>query len=150
MTTQELVTQHWPEMRSELKSHWEELTDEDLDLIDGDARKLVALVHQRTGDAIPEIEEAIGGLFESGRAARPPHRARSIREQPERQTFPAESADLVEQYGEASAAELVEMNGGHAAPRERIRSSPKSATGLAFFIGCVVGIGACGLFARSR
>ena len=54
-----VVDERWDEIRSALKTQWSVLSDNDLNMIDGDSRKLVALVHQKTNQPIHEIEEAI-------------------------------------------------------------------------------------------
>lgn len=54
-----LVDERWDEIRSAIKTQWTALTDEDLNMIDGDSRKLVALVHQKTNLPLHEIEEGI-------------------------------------------------------------------------------------------
>lgn len=56
---QKLVEERWNDIRSALKTKWSELTDQDLEMIDGDSRKLVALVSQKTSMPIHEIEESI-------------------------------------------------------------------------------------------
>ena len=57
-----LVDDRWDEIRSALKSQWSVLTDDDLNMIDGDSRKLVALVHQKTNLPVHEIEEGIDAI----------------------------------------------------------------------------------------
>lgn len=57
-----MVDERWAEIRSSLKSQWSVLTDQDLNMIDGDSRKLVALVHQKTNLPLHEIEEGIDAI----------------------------------------------------------------------------------------
>ena len=57
-----LVDERWDEIRSALRSQWPALSEQDLNLIDGDSRKLVALVHQKTNLPVHEIEEGIDAI----------------------------------------------------------------------------------------
>ena len=57
-----LVETRWRSIRNQFSQHWPELTQDDLKLVNGDSRKLVAIVHQRTGRSLPEIEEVIDDI----------------------------------------------------------------------------------------
>jgi ElaB/YqjD/DUF883 family membrane-anchored ribosome-binding protein len=57
-----MVDERWDEIRSALKSQWPVLNNDDLNMIDGDSRKLVALVHQKTSLPLHEIEEGIDAI----------------------------------------------------------------------------------------
>jgi ElaB/YqjD/DUF883 family membrane-anchored ribosome-binding protein len=56
---QKLVEEKWKQIRGAIKAKWTQLGDQDLEMIDGDSRKLVALVHQKTNLPLHEIEEGI-------------------------------------------------------------------------------------------
>ena len=56
---QEQVADRWNSIRQAIRQRWSQITDEDLRTIDGDSRKLVALVNQKTDMPLPEIEAAI-------------------------------------------------------------------------------------------
>jgi len=55
----------WNEIRSAIRVRWPEISAEDLRNMDGDSRKLVALVNQKTSMPLHEIEAAIDELAES-------------------------------------------------------------------------------------
>ena len=55
----------WNEVRAAVRKQWPELSKEDLNEIDGDSRKLIALVHQKTGADISEIESHIDTIAAS-------------------------------------------------------------------------------------
>lgn len=59
---QQLVEEKWNQIRSAIKAKWPQLNDQDLEMIDGDSRKLVALVHQKTQAPLHEIEEGIDAI----------------------------------------------------------------------------------------
>jgi ElaB/YqjD/DUF883 family membrane-anchored ribosome-binding protein len=56
---QEQVADRWNSIRQAIRQRWAQITEEDLRAIDGDSRKLVALVNQKTDMPLHEIEAAI-------------------------------------------------------------------------------------------
>ncbi|QDU94360.1 CsbD family protein [Lignipirellula cremea] len=56
---QKFTDQHWKELHCDVKERWPQLSESELDMVGGDYQKLVALVHQRTGAAMDEIEQAM-------------------------------------------------------------------------------------------
>lgn len=54
-----VVAEKWRSIRSAIQARWSEITNDDLKMIDGDSRKLVALVNQKTNMPLHEIEQAI-------------------------------------------------------------------------------------------
>ncbi|QDV25176.1 hypothetical protein [Aureliella helgolandensis] len=63
--SQPSIEARWEELRSRIRAEWPELSRDDLLSIDGDSRKLVALVHQKTNANILEIEERIDEIAAS-------------------------------------------------------------------------------------
>ena len=59
------IAERWEQVRFQLRKHWPQLSNEDLSAIDGDSRKLIALVHQKTGADIREIESQIDTIAAS-------------------------------------------------------------------------------------
>jgi uncharacterized protein YjbJ (UPF0337 family) len=55
----------WHQLKGEVKSKWGQLTDDDLDIVEGDAEKLVGKVQERYGyarqDAKREVDAFIAG-----------------------------------------------------------------------------------------
>jgi hypothetical protein len=56
---QQLLESRWKSLRSAIRSRWQEITDEDIRMIGGDSRKLIALINQKTDMPLSEIEQAI-------------------------------------------------------------------------------------------
>lgn len=54
----------WEELRAAIRKQWPSLSADDLSLIDGDSRKLIALVHQKTGADVSDIESRIDAIAE--------------------------------------------------------------------------------------
>jgi uncharacterized protein YjbJ (UPF0337 family) len=49
----------WHQLKGEVKSRWGELTDDDLDVVEGDAEKLVGRVQERYGYAREEAHREV-------------------------------------------------------------------------------------------
>ena len=54
--------EQWNQIRSAIKAKWSEITDEDLQGLDGDSHKLASLVTRKTGLPLSEAEAAVDGL----------------------------------------------------------------------------------------
>lgn len=127
---QKLVEERWKDIRSALKTKWSELTDQDLEMIDGDSRKLVALVSQKTSMPIHEIEESIdqiaaksGGLL-----------SRSVR-------ATTEFAQTAQRSVSAPADRAYRQ------ARKFVKQQPLPSVGAAFGVGMLVGLLVYGLSA---
>jgi uncharacterized protein YjbJ (UPF0337 family) len=55
----------WRQMRGELKKWWGNLTDDDLDRIEGDRDKLIGLLQEKYGYSREKAEEEIGQRFDA-------------------------------------------------------------------------------------
>ena len=53
------IEESWNLIKQDIRRRWPDLNQDDLNLIDGDSQKLVALVHQKTGASLHAIEEGI-------------------------------------------------------------------------------------------
>ena len=49
----------WHQLKGEVKSRWGELTDDDLDVVEGDAEKLIGRVQERYGYAREEAHREV-------------------------------------------------------------------------------------------
>ena len=58
-TDVKIIGERWDKIRQAVRNRWPQLDQTDLDMIDGDSRKLIALVHQKTGAGLSAIEDAI-------------------------------------------------------------------------------------------
>ena len=55
---------NWNIAKGKLKQKWGELTDDDLDYVDGQKDELLGRIQRRTGKTREEIEKAINELSE--------------------------------------------------------------------------------------
>lgn len=56
------VKERWNSLRKRVQERWPELNADELKMVDGDARRLIALVHQKTGVELHEVERIIDEL----------------------------------------------------------------------------------------
>lgn len=75
MLNQDVLKGKWKQMRGQVKQWWGDLTDDDLDQIDGSADKLVGRLQERYGYAREEAEREVDRrlkTFDTGTDPRTP------------------------------------------------------------------------------
>jgi len=137
---QQLVEQKWDQIRSAIKTKWSQLTDEDLRMIDGDSRKLVALVHQKTNLPIHEIEDGIDQIAAQSEGLL----SRIVRTAGE---F-AQSASSFAQSAGSQVAEPVQK--AYTQARQLVEARPLPSLASAFAAGMLLGILTYALSAEER
>jgi len=129
-----IVEEHWKDIRSALKSKWSVLSDNDLSMIDGDSRKLVALVHQKTQLPIHEIEEGIDAIASTSEGLL----SRIYRSTSE---FLSESGAQVSEFTSATARQVSEPVSRVAKQaRTLVVARPMPSIGVVFGVGLLVGL----------
>jgi uncharacterized protein YjbJ (UPF0337 family) len=116
------VQEQWKSVRERIAQRWPQLTKDELNSIDGDSRKLIALIQQRTGDNLSQIEEEIDRVAQqsSGLLERVQRSARQATE---------EGAQyLQESY--TWARDGVSSS---------VRQAPATSVGIAFVAGTLLG-----------
>lgn len=117
------LEKRWDELRSRIRKTWPELSKDDLREIDGDSRKLIALVHQRTGADLSQIEEQMDEIASSSEGL---------------MSRVARTA----QQAYASAAEHIgePLSQAYSSTRQQIAGAPGRSVGLAFGLGILIGL----------
>ena len=117
------VEAKWNQIRSAIRARWSEVSADDLRNIDGDSRKLVALINQKTKTPLPEIESAIDELAASsgGLLNRLTTATRVM------------AADVARQVTEPTQAAARSV-------RTAINESPTKAVGAVFGAGLLTGL----------
>ena len=75
MLNQDVLKGKWKQMRGQVKAWWGDLTDDDLDTIDGNMDKLIGRLQERYGYAREDAEKEIDRrmkTFDSGTDPRKP------------------------------------------------------------------------------
>lgn len=57
--TENRIADDWAQLSRELMSRWPELNRDDLKATNGDSQKLIAIIHQKTGGHLKEIEQQV-------------------------------------------------------------------------------------------
>lgn len=117
------IEDRWEELRANIRRMWPDLSKDDLKEIGGDSRKLIALVHQKTGADIHEIEERIAELAESSEGLL----NRVVRST--QHAFSTASEHVTEPLAQA-----------YAATRQQVVGSPVRSVGIAFGAGVLIGL----------
>lgn len=64
----DIIKGKWKQLKGSVQKQWGELTDDEVDQIEGDATKLCGLIQERYGKSQEEAEEAIEAWQESNAA----------------------------------------------------------------------------------
>lgn len=67
MTNQRILEDNWDELKRKLRERWEQLTDDDLPQIRGDADQIIGAIQRKTGEASEVIQRYLQEV--SGSAA---------------------------------------------------------------------------------
>lgn len=137
---QQFVEQKWDQIRSALKAKWSQLSDQDLQMIDGDSRKLVALVHQKTHLPLHEIEEEIDAIAaeSEGLLSRIARTA-------------SEFAQTASQYAQTAGSQVAApVQKVYSQAREMVESRPLPSVATVFGAGMLLGILAYALTVDER
>jgi uncharacterized protein YjbJ (UPF0337 family) len=130
MVNQQTLQGNWNEIKGKLRSHWGQLTNDDVKEFRGDVDQLIGLIERKTGEARTSIEQYLGELTEDtasavGRAAE------GVRD------YANYAAERI-QEGSAEAAESFRR--GYAEAERAIRSRPTQSVALCFGAGVLTGV----------
>ncbi len=117
------IENRWDELRSKIRKEWPTLSKSDLEMIDGDSRKLVALVHQKTGADVSEIESKIDEIAATSEGLLC------------RLTRNVQSA-----ASQASQSVTEPVAYAYHSLEHQVANNPIRSSGIAFGIGLVVGV----------
>lgn len=59
---QQTLSGHWRQLRGKLQANWGELTDDELDHVEGNVDQLVGLLQQKTGETRESIERQLDAM----------------------------------------------------------------------------------------
>ncbi len=130
MVNQQVLTGNWNEIKGKIRSHWGQLTDDDLTQFRGQVDSLVGTIQRKTGEGREAIESYLNEL--SGSAA----------------STLGETAEGVRQYAQR-AADGVQNTAKQAADQVRagyieaerfVRDRPRESLAICFGAGLVAGV----------
>ena len=138
INAQELQGQ-WNTLRGQVKQKWGQLTDDDLQIHQGNVDQLVGRIQQKTGEGREAIEKYLGELTSKGASAIS-QAAEAV------STYTHQATDrLRDRYGDLAdtARERLDM------AQDVVRHNPTQSVAAAFGVGLVAGL-IVGLALRSR
>ncbi len=139
MSTQEKVMGNWNQLKGKIKQRWGQLTDDELQEVEGNIDQLIGLVQQKTGEARQHVERVISKLNEDTGGAFM-QATETVREY----------ADQATETLRGAADQLRERTReGYEEAQEMMRRRPAESVAVAFGTGLVVGV-IVGLIAGSR
>lgn len=56
------LNEQWDDIRDDIQMTWDEVTDDELDLVDGSMEKLYGLMREKYGKSRDEFDEYLDGL----------------------------------------------------------------------------------------
>src|SRR5262245_65648852 len=59
------IVDHWDEIRERLREHWENLTDEDLEMVRDNLNEVIGRIQLRTGESRPDTQRLLNQVAES-------------------------------------------------------------------------------------
>jgi len=138
INAQELQGQ-WNKLKGQVREHWGQLTDDDLQIQGGNIDQLVGRIQQKTGETREAIEKYLSDLTSRGSSA------------------VAQATEAVSHYAQQAGDRLRDRYGDIAdQARDRyenvqdaVRHNPGQSVAAAFGIGVVAGL-IVGLALRSR
>jgi len=138
INAQELQGQ-WNKLRGQVKEHWGQLTDDDLQIQGGNIDQLVGRIQQKTGETRDAVEKFLNELTSRGSSA------------------VAQATEAVSNFAQQAGDRLRDRYGDLAdQTRDRldmaqdvVRHNPSQSVAAAFGVGLVAGL-IVGLALRSR
>jgi uncharacterized protein YjbJ (UPF0337 family) len=130
MINQQILQGRWNEIKGRLRSHWGQLTDEDLPQFHGEVDKLIGVIQRKTGEGREAIESYLGEV--SGAAASAfGQTAENVRR------FSNQAAESVQHTAQQAAEQFrVGLDGAERFVRDR----PRESLAICFGVGLVTGV----------
>jgi uncharacterized protein YjbJ (UPF0337 family) len=139
MVNQQTLQGNWNEIKGQLRSKWGQLTNDDLQTVQGSVEQLVGLIQRKTGETRDSIEHYLEEITAGG--------ATSFAQAADTAREYAQQAMETVQHRSRQAMESFRQHYGD--PEEIIRQRPAESAAVCFGIGMVVGV-LLGLTLRGR
>jgi uncharacterized protein YjbJ (UPF0337 family) len=130
MSTQQRIIGNWGQLKGRVKERWGQLTDDELQEVEGNFDQLLALIQQKTGEAREQIEHTLSELNKPVKDAIP-GTAKTVRQYADRASEAVRGA--AEQVGDTAVVRYEEA-------QEMVRQHPREAIAVAFGVGVGVGL----------
>jgi uncharacterized protein YjbJ (UPF0337 family) len=139
MVNAQTLQGNWNEIKGKLRSHWGQLTNDELQTFSGNVDQLVGTIQRKTGEARSAIEKYLEEVSANGASAL------------------GQASETVREYAQQAAGAMQEtskkaaesMRQGYEDAEEMIRQRPGESVAVCFGVGMVVGL-LLGLAVRGR
>ncbi len=130
MVNQQILQGRWNEIKGRIRSHWGQLTDEDLPQFHGEVDKLIGVIQRKTGEGREAIENYLNEV--SGTAASAfGQTAENVRR------FSNQAAENLQHTAQQAAEQFrVGLDGAERFVRDR----PRESLAICFGVGLVTGV----------
>ena len=141
MSNAQIFKGNWNEIKGQIREKWGDVTDDELDKVEGKSEQLVGLIQRNTGAAREEINKFLSSISDSG-ASMVEQASDSIRNYVGDATERAQDAAA---YAQESAVELANQIGDQAAvgyeqAQEIVRRRPAESLAVCFGVGVLAGV----------
>ena len=130
---------NWNEIKGKLRSKWGELTDDDLQVFNGNLEQLVGTIQRKTGEARECIEQFFE-QFSSNGASAIGRAGETVR------AYAQQAAETVQETSKQAAESVRE---GYAEVEDMVRKRPAESLAACFGVGVITGV-VVGLLLRWR
>jgi len=130
---------NWNEIKGKLRSKWGELTDDDVQVFNGNLEQLVGTIQRKTGEARECIEQFFE-QFNSNGASAIGRAGETVR------AYAQQAAEAVQDTSQQAAESVRE---GYAEVEGMVRRRPAESLAVCFGVGVITGV-VVGLILRSR
>ncbi len=130
MVNQQMLEGNWNEIKGKIRTHWGQLTDDDLSQFHVEVDKLVGTIQRKTGEGRDVIERYLNDL--SGPAASTlGQAAESVRQYSQR------AAETVQNTAQQAAGQV---RAGYIEAERLVRNRPGESLAVCFGVGLVAGV----------
>ncbi|MCA8996053.1 MAG: DUF883 family protein [Planctomycetaceae bacterium] len=130
MVTRQELAGHWNEIKGRIRERWGQISDDELQQVQGDSEQLLGLIQQKTGHTREEAEEFFDSMFEDTNDVRA-----KIRKTADEYAHRAQDA-FREGYDQVN--ENVQV--GYRETERAVRARPVESVMTAFGVGVVAGV----------
>ena len=137
MINQATLQGSWNEIKGKLRSHWGQLTNDDVQTFNGNVDQLVGLIERKTGETRSAVEDYLDQLTANGSA--------TIGAAVEGTRQYVEGArqyveDAAQRIQDRSRDAIENFRDRYEDAEEMVRSRPTESVAVCFGIGCFVGL----------
>jgi uncharacterized protein YjbJ (UPF0337 family) len=139
MINQQTLQGNWNEIKGKLRSKWGSLTDDDLQVFNGNVDQLVGTIQRKTGESRESIEQFFE-QFSSDSASAISRAGETVR------AYAQQAADSVQDTSRKAAESVRE---GYTEVEDMVRQRPIESLAVCFGAGVITGV-VVGLLLRWR